>query len=174
MLYIIYIHDGTSSWMTDCVGLSISLLTRNCMRSMKHVRSYSQTADRKRRRRPNGRILSFLLSLSPFASCYCTAGATSFFLFFTTRLLFYKCLSRASCCCCWPLVKSIMSSVTYFFFLVCDRVCWTWRVQKKKKSEATKKKKWEEEEEEEEKEIWSGTDGMYDATRYTKKKMMKT
>ncbi len=45
--------------------------------------------------------------------------------------------------------------------------------EEEKKSEATKKKKWEEEEEEE-KEIWSGTDGMYDATRYTKKKMMKT
>jgi hypothetical protein len=39
-----------------------------------------------------------------------------------------------------------------------------------KKTQTTKKKKGEEEEEEEEKEIWSGTDGMYDATRYTKKK----
>ncbi len=37
-----------------------------------------------------------------------------------------------------------------------------------KKIKTAKKKKGEKEEEEEE--IWSGTDGMYDATRYTKKK----
>jgi hypothetical protein len=111
----------------------------------------------------------FLLALSFPFSCYCAAGATSFFLSFTARPCFYKCFSRASCYC-WPLVKSIMSSVTYFFLVVCDRIWWTWRVQKKKKTKATKKKKWIEEEEEEEKEIWSGTDGMYDATRYIKKK----
>ncbi len=37
-----------------------------------------------------------------------------------------------------------------------------------KKTEATKKKK--KGEKEEEKEIWFGTDGMYDATEYIKKK----
>ncbi len=37
-----------------------------------------------------------------------------------------------------------------------------------KKKEATKKKK--KGEKEEEKEIWFGTDGMYDATEYMKKK----
>ncbi len=40
--------------------------------------------------------------------------------------------------------------------------------RRRKKAETTKKKK--EEENEEEKEIWSGTDGMYDATRYIKKR----
>jgi len=46
------------------------------------------------------------------------------------------------------------------------------RSTEEKKMETAKKKKGEKEEE---KEIWSGTDGIYDATRYTKKKKtMKT
>lgn len=44
--------------------------------------------------------------------------------------------------------------------------------EKKKRKQQKRKNEGETEEKEDEEEIWSTTDGMYDATRYIKKKKM--
>lgn len=124
--------------------------------------------------RPNGRILSyslvrFLCILSLLLFFF------SFFFLITVLLvqrLFSSSLSSAfySTISVWvvrraaaDLWSKALWAQLVTFFLVSDRVYWTWRVQAMKKERKKEKKK-------KKGEISSGTDGMYDATRYRKEK----